>query len=107
MYLGTSVKKPPDDVPEPSRWHHRCAGPLEKTRVVKEGLLCPHSTTWHWPAASLRLSPTGTWARSMNYWRPSSSMIIRFPAKIPVGKAIRSEEHTSELQSRQYLVCRL
>src|SRR3712207_7106797 len=24
-----------------------------------------------------------------------------------VGKALRSEEHTSELQSRQYLVCRL
>src|SRR3712207_8271089 len=25
----------------------------------------------------------------------------------PVGRAQRSEEHTSELQSRQYLVCRL
>src|SRR3712207_8628027 len=25
----------------------------------------------------------------------------------PAGKPIRSEEHTSELQSRQYLVCRL
>src|SRR3712207_8759793 len=24
-----------------------------------------------------------------------------------VGRALRSEEHTSELQSRQYLVCRL
>src|SRR3712207_7195367 len=24
-----------------------------------------------------------------------------------VGSAVRSEEHTSELQSRQYLVCRL
>src|SRR3712207_7313348 len=24
-----------------------------------------------------------------------------------VGRAVRSEEHTSELQSRQYLVCRL
>src|SRR3712207_7394901 len=26
---------------------------------------------------------------------------------LPVGLAERSEEHTSELQSRQYLVCRL
>src|SRR3712207_8364439 len=26
---------------------------------------------------------------------------------VPVGAALRSEEHTSELQSRQYLVCRL
>src|SRR3712207_8609420 len=25
----------------------------------------------------------------------------------PHGRAVRSEEHTSELQSRQYLVCRL
>src|SRR3712207_7123022 len=25
----------------------------------------------------------------------------------PMGEAARSEEHTSELQSRQYLVCRL
>src|SRR3712207_7510993 len=26
---------------------------------------------------------------------------------VPVRKELRSEEHTSELQSRQYLVCRL
>src|SRR3712207_8519616 len=25
----------------------------------------------------------------------------------PIGESARSEEHTSELQSRQYLVCRL
>src|SRR3712207_7334104 len=28
-------------------------------------------------------------------------------AKLAGGVAVRSEEHTSELQSRQYLVCRL
>src|SRR3712207_7845280 len=28
-------------------------------------------------------------------------------AAVPVLRATRSEEHTSELQSRQYLVCRL
>src|SRR3712207_7319135 len=28
-------------------------------------------------------------------------------AKKPNGEPLRSEEHTSELQSRQYLVCRL
>src|SRR3712207_7609812 len=33
---------------------------------------------------------------------------VRFPAPLPVGSRVRrSEEHTSELQSRQYLVCRL
>src|SRR3712207_8791455 len=36
-----------------------------------------------------------------NQERPQS----RAPARLPVRR--RSEEHTSELQSRQYLVCRL
>src|SRR5258707_6106454 len=35
-----------------------------------------------------------------------NGMIIRFPDK-DTALAWRSEEHTSELQSRQYLVCRL
>src|SRR3712207_7274255 len=29
------------------------------------------------------------------------------PLRAPAGRVERSEEHTSELQSRQYLVCRL
>src|SRR3712207_8051666 len=29
------------------------------------------------------------------------------PARAPLLRSLRSEEHTSELQSRQYLVCRL
>src|SRR3712207_9281967 len=32
---------------------------------------------------------------------------ITLPAEVPAGQIKRSEEHTSELQSRQYLVCRL
>src|SRR5438445_3139550 len=28
-------------------------------------------------------------------------------ARLPIDAQVRSEEHTSELQSRQYLVCRL
>src|SRR3712207_8295255 len=28
-------------------------------------------------------------------------------SQLPAGDLVRSEEHTSELQSRQYLVCRL
>src|SRR3712207_6914366 len=31
----------------------------------------------------------------------------RAPEARDVGSSVRSEEHTSELQSRQYLVCRL
>src|SRR3712207_7253114 len=30
-----------------------------------------------------------------------------FTVRVPLGAPDRSEEHTSELQSRQYLVCRL
>src|SRR3712207_8097788 len=32
---------------------------------------------------------------------------VYLPAKAPYRFTLRSEEHTSELQSRQYLVCRL
>src|SRR3712207_8739326 len=32
---------------------------------------------------------------------------VRIVETRPYGLALRSEEHTSELQSRQYLVCRL
>src|SRR3712207_6929265 len=38
------------------------------------------------------------------FWIPSGSMI----PTLEIGdRVLRSEEHTSELQSRQYLVCRL
>src|SRR3712207_8883857 len=33
--------------------------------------------------------------------------LVMLGHKIPPGITVRSEEHTSELQSRQYLVCRL
>src|SRR3712207_8285931 len=40
---------------------------------------------------------------------PNGSDILLWPGEAPPGDApvVRSEEHTSELQSRQYLVCRL
>src|SRR5947209_11177037 len=45
------------------------------------------SPAWRWP--------TGCWAR------------CSAPAWCSAWRGSRSEEHTSELQSRQYLVCRL
>src|SRR3712207_9011548 len=53
----------------------------------------------------------GAWKDHYNRIRPHSALGYRPPA--PVTRAFanhlptRSEEHTSELQSRQYLVCRL
>src|SRR3712207_8689793 len=42
--------------------------------------------------------------------KPERATYTRLPlglTAIPTGRIPRSEEHTSELQSRQYLVCRL
>src|ERR1035437_7107838 len=41
-----------------------------------------------------------------DYWSKKENIIEEFRIHIFNGKSIRSEEHTSELQSRQYLVCR-
>src|SRR3712207_8926088 len=40
-------------------------------------------------------------------WVRFSQAFVRFLELTPVLLTTRSEEHTSELQSRQYLVCRL
>src|SRR3712207_8449880 len=40
-------------------------------------------------------------------WREENERIMREHPMPPPDAAERSEEHTSELQSRQYLVCRL
>src|SRR3712207_8109259 len=47
---------------------------------------------------------TGTEAKSLRAGR--ASLVDGF-ATVDGGEVWRSEEHTSELQSRQYLVCRL
>src|SRR3712207_7274947 len=40
-------------------------------------------------------------------WRKITLRLLMIPTSITVAIIGRSEEHTSELQSRQYLVCRL
>src|SRR3712207_7304616 len=60
-------------------------------------------------ALPISCSPTtrraGPSAASASPRRPSRRR--RFGTASPIPAAWRSEEHTSELQSRQYLVCRL
>src|SRR3712207_8019223 len=55
-------------------------------------------------SASVTGAPSGSGRRS-----PALRRLGPRPARPRVGAAVdrRSEEHTSELQSRQYLVCRL
>src|SRR3712207_8703071 len=45
-------------------------------------------------------------SRDQAAWRPAPAA-PRGPRRPPCRASRRSEEHTSELQSRQYLVCRL
>src|SRR3712207_7144066 len=63
---------------------------------------CPPTASWRWCCSS----SSGSWAFGCccaRGWRRRSSAATS-PPDWPPG---RSEEHTSELQSRQYLVCRL
>src|SRR3712207_8519202 len=65
-------------------------------------------------AARTRRAATRTRARCATTWRRSPCRSARRRASTSASRgrcssasASRSEEHTSELQSRQYLVCRL
>src|SRR3712207_8838176 len=79
--------------------------------------LFPYTTLFRSYALTQRAeSRIKTAPRSKVSPRPSSSEITAAPSKLrpipaqPSGLSLsprRSEEHTSELQSRQYLVCRL
>src|SRR3712207_8444269 len=77
--------------------------------------LVPYTTLFRSPLRE----PTGSWPRIADYWpdaphRMSPPADVNpddpaEPAEAPTypQESARSEEHTSELQSRQYLVCRL
>src|SRR3712207_7161766 len=68
--------------------------------------LFPYTTlfrSWHHPAAPLQRGQHQH--SSANGRRPRQWRFTR--AQLEDRLAQRSEEHTSELQSRQYLVCRL
>src|SRR3712207_8666086 len=66
------------------------------------------STTTSCPAPASRRTTSGTSATRRSPGAVSlGTPILTRPEPIRVRGALRSEEHTSELQSRQYLVCRL
>src|SRR5205814_10269208 len=60
------------------------------------------STTW--PSSS---SISSRRAAATSLHRPNSSMASCRPARAAAARRLRSEEHTSELQSLRHLVCRL
>src|SRR5947209_16109682 len=64
--------------------------------------LFPYTTLFRSPAARF------TWLIRRGKGRPSTTKSSSIgPPPAPISACARSEEHTSELQSRQYLVCRL
>src|SRR3712207_7312153 len=70
----------------------------------------PRSTLFPYTTLFRSCSRASRSARSCSPARRSvmSTQEPTCPAKVPSGRRRgRSEEHTSELQSRQYLVCRL
>src|SRR3712207_8792792 len=62
-----------------------------------------------WPAAlPVRWRATGAFERAVKRTTPAGTVIsISLEDAMAPEPPPRSEEHTSELQSRQYLVCRL
>src|SRR3712207_6930565 len=60
------------------------------------------------PSISARKAGRGSCSSGKRYFRPTGTTHAVLPAAPSfLAAASRSEEHTSELQSRQYLVCRL
>src|SRR3712207_8338527 len=72
---------------------------LFRSARIQSGVAAVNGPTFgsepHWPFGGLRDSGTG--------WREAGTEALDVYSDLKT----RSEEHTSELQSRQYLVCRL
>src|SRR2546425_6143487 len=70
--------------------------------------LFPYTTLFRSPAQRPRLAPTETSPRLVHHRiAPDRRRRLPAPARRPAARPQRSEEHTSELQSLAYLVCRL
>src|SRR5690606_40909528 len=64
-------------------------------------------TTRFWKPSCPHPIPIHTWLREQLYCDHPSRLCRLFLRNVPVHTQARSEEHTSELQSRENLVCRL
>src|SRR5688572_12045517 len=72
-------------------------------RMAADGSIYHHSKA----TAACNVLPLGTWIRVTNI-RNRKSVIVKVTDRLhPKNTRIRSEEHTSELQSQSKLVCRL
>src|SRR5690625_6894224 len=69
--------------------------------------LFPYTTLFRSRTSAKRSSPTTVRGSSSSPSSPASATPSATPCVVPCSRASRSEEHTSELQSRGHLVCRL
>src|SRR3712207_7872439 len=75
--------------------------------------LFPYTTLFRSTYTAMELLPASrpeNWYDPGSFWSGDDLQLLqgaRLGPEIPVELSPRSEEHTSELQSRQYLVCRL
>src|SRR5436309_9651986 len=83
-------------------------------RPPPRSTLFPYTTLFRSSPAIVPWMPRIFWARSFGMWRDSRSRRFSQASALKVGcggslgeSSRRSEEHTSELQSRENLVCRL
>src|SRR3712207_7657069 len=67
--------------------------------------LFPYTTLFRSPAPVRSTTSSEAFAFAESH--VAARATIRGPTRSVYGSCTRSEEHTSELQSRQYLVCRL
>src|SRR3712207_6976325 len=74
------------------------------TTLFRSGPLAGGSRRRRAPALLRPQRPASTTERRATYVAPSRPVTVN---AMVARRAPRSEEHTSELQSRQYLVCRL
>src|SRR3712207_6923198 len=91
------IRRPPRPTPFPYTTLFRSACPAPRREPSAARSRAPR---W-WPAPVPRSPPP----RPGRRLRPTRESAGEAPQ--PGRRAARSEEHTSELQSRQYLVCRL
>src|SRR3712207_7220346 len=92
--------RPPNYTLFPSPPPSRSEARVQEVWVTYTATVEPGYGKW----ASVKLQPTAdpsVWTGSA-FLQDNSISKLRF-----MVQAVRSEEHTSELQSRQYLVCRL
>src|SRR3712207_7992423 len=73
------------------------------TTLFRSGDTCLYDIRWQRGASRMRTALSSALVAA----GALVGALVAEPALLPEAGAVRSEEHTSELQSRQYLVCRL